>query len=345
MGAKIISVAPQGTTNWTIIPGSDGKLGINSDTVDDTIFGQKFKSENPNLLSWTVSTGAKVKGVVGYTAVIKKTGSPIAFTGEAMSNTSGQTYRIDNTAKNIWDITTPVVVYDNGIDATTSVSSINFLFGEVTFDSAYTVTGPVTVDGASLPNSQICSITDFSLTQQAATNDTTDFCVSQSNNGHKTYEYGLKTVSISANGFHSASNTFVTSLTSRERVVIEINPDGNGLSSCRGFFKPTSYDQSGNVGDLEKISINYMLNVPDDNQKLSFPFAWEHSSTSTLNQAIRDSLDAWENDQSVEIRYLSDGTSGHQGTALVTDVSLKSDVKDLNSFTLNFQGTGSLATI
>lgn len=345
MGAKTISVAPSGTTNWTIIPGSDGKFSIKSDTVDDTIFGQQFKSEKPNLLSWDINTSAKVKGVVGYNAVIKKTGSPIAFTGEAMSNTTGQTYKIDNAAKNIWDIATPVVVYDVGTDVTASVTSINFLFGEVTFDAAYTVTGPITVDGASLPNSQLCSITDFSLTQQANMNDTTDFCTAQSNNGHKTYTPGLKTVSFSPNGFHAASNTFFTSIENRERVVIEINPDGSGLSSCRGFFIPTTKDQSGNVGDLEKISVTYMLNVPDDNQKLSVPFSWEHSSTSTLNQAIKDSLDAWSTDQSVEVRYLSDGASGYQGTAFVTDISLKGGVNELNVFSLNFQGSGGVTSI
>jgi len=343
--AKKIRIAPEGTTTWATLPGSSGDFGITAETLDDTIFGQEYKSEQPDILTWTISTNAIYKGFGGYQAVIKKTGSAQAFTTEAMSQEAGQIYRIDDATKEIWDVTAAITVFDNAVDQTAEVESIDYLYGRVTFKNTYTVTGPVTVTGSSLPSTQICSMNTFTLSQQAETNDVTDLCVAQSNGGFRQYETGLRSVSLELSGFYKLSNDFLNTLKARELVIIELNPDGNDKSKGRGFFKPTANSQSGNVGATEEESITYTLNVPDKDDRLSYPFSWDHVIDTTLNTAVQTLLTAWQQGDGIEVRYLEDGVTGKQGSAIPTDLSLSGGLGSLSQFTVNLQGSGGITVI
>lgn len=87
--------------------------------------------------------------ILGYTAVasIHRIGSSTAATGNSLSLVGGRTYRTAITPREIWDVSQAVTIYDNGSPvASSNIESIDFLFGQVTFASSYTVTGPVTAD-------------------------------------------------------------------------------------------------------------------------------------------------------------------------------------------------------
>lgn len=342
--AKKIRIAPDGTTTWATLPGNSGDFGVSVETLDDTVFGHAFKSEQPDIISWTVSANAIYKGFGGYQAVIKKTGSAVAFTTEAASQDTGQIYQIDDTAKRIWDVATTFVVFDGGVDQTAEVESIDYLYGKVTFKDTYTVTGAITITGASVPSTQICSMNTFTLSQQAETNDVTDLCIAQSNGGFRQYDVGLRSVSLELSGFYKASNAFLDALKARATVIIELNPDGNSKSLVRGFFKPTAGSQSGNVGATEEESITYMLNVPD-NDLLASPLSWDHAADTTLNTAVQTLLSAWHAGNGVEVRYLEDGATGKQGSAIPTDLSLSGGLGALSQFTVNLQGSGGITAV
>jgi hypothetical protein len=184
----------------------------------------------------------------------------------------------------------------------------------------------------------------FTLTQQADATDNTDLCLAQSNGGYRQYQMGLKSVSLSMQGFYRAASGFLDILTSGEPLMIEVNPDGAGRSTARGFFIAKSDKESGKVGAIEEESVDFDLYVPD-NPIMLRPFGWVHSSTTTLNTAVQTLLSAWENGVLVEARYLEDGTTGKQGSAVPTNLSLSGGLGSLNEFTVQLQGSGSITVI
>ncbi len=105
-----------------------------------------YKTYLAGLKQWGLSVSGKLSSNAGYLATVKKGGTPTSTTAEACTLVSGKTYQINDTAKRVWDESVAPVVYDGGVDHTSDVDSIDYLYGKVTFDSGYTVTGAVTVD-------------------------------------------------------------------------------------------------------------------------------------------------------------------------------------------------------
>lgn len=347
MATKAIRIAPYSTTNWVTLPGNTGELTRERDSLDDTVFGKSYMSKIPDIAKWNINAQAFYKGFAGYKAVIKKTsGSATAMTDEATTNVSGKIYRITASAKRLMDPATAVVVEDGGtpVDAE-DILRIDYLDGTVEFQSGYTVGGSVTITGAYLTATQICTMNQFTLTQTADAVDKTNMCNVQTNGGFREYEVGLKTVSLDLSGFFDATPDFHSALIAADTVLIDISPNGapSAGSFCRGIFKPVSDSQSGKVGALEEESVKYELYVPDIDL-MEAPFKWYHVS-STLNTAVRTLLDAWQDGDLVEVQYLYDGTNGWSGEGVPTDVSLKGGIGNLNEFTANIQGSGGLTDV
>lgn len=313
--------------------------------VDDTVFGQNFKSEFPDIAMWNVNANAIYKGYSGYAVVIKKTGTSTLMTAEPCSLVSGKTYQVTSATKRLFDQSAATMnVFDNGVNQNANVLSIDYQWGRVTFASGYTVTGPVTITTNYFPLSQICSMNKYSLTQSAEAVDNTDLCVAQANSGLRQYAIGLKTVGLELSGFYTTAAANRAALLARSRVVIEINPDGAGLSVARGWFTLKSAKQSGKVGALEDETLQYSLFVPDKTLQVS-PFSWQHAAGTTLNTAIQTALNAWQNDAVVECRYLPDGVAGIQGSLIPTNVSLQGGLGQLNEFSFQGRGTGAITTV
>jgi hypothetical protein len=344
MAAKKVRIAPATTTNWVTLPGNTADFQADADMLDDTIFGYPYKSMQPDILKWQVSANAIYKGYAGYQAVIKKTGVSTVMTGEPMSQVAGQVYQVTDATKRLLDIATTVVVKDNNVDHTANVDNIDFLFGRVTFTTGYVVTGPVTITGAYLPSSQICAMNKYTLTQQAEHVDLTDLCVAQTNGGYRQFQMGLKTVALQLSGFYRASSGFLDLLKNRSHFLIEINPDGVGKSVARGFFVAKSDKESGKVGNPEDENVDFDLYVPD-NGLLATPFSWVHDPTSTLNTAVQTLLTAWQLGSLVECRYLEDGVTGKQGSAVPTNLSMSGGLGALNEFTVQLQGSGAITAV
>ena len=83
----------------------------------------------------------------GWNTTIKVGGTPTAVTGEACTNTTGNTYQINNTAKRVWDPSVVPIAYDGGVPA--AILSADYLLGTVTL--AATPGGAVTVDVTYIP--------------------------------------------------------------------------------------------------------------------------------------------------------------------------------------------------
>lgn len=341
MGVKAISISAD-NIGFFGLPGSQGDLNRTAAQADDTIFGQAYKSVFPAIINWTVNANAVYKGFAGYQATVKQVGSSTAMTAEACTLISGKQYQITAAAHQIMDRSAVPTVYDNGIDHTADVDTIDFLFGLINFKSSYTVTGPVTVTGKYFPTASLGSIQGFTLNMTTAPIDTTDYATAQSNGGYSTYIPGLQSVSLDLPGVYHLSNGMAALLQSRAEVIIEISPDGGGLSKCRGFFRPVDDKQSGNVGALEQETVTFSLSVPvqASGPAVAIPFGWVHANNSPIPPAVKIALDAWSNATLPYIKYLNDGVNGMKGQCVITSMTLTSSMTGVNTFQVNAQGSG-----
>ncbi len=336
--AKRVEVSADGTTFYTL-PGHSGTFNDDGGQITDTIFGQTFTSTQPGLITWTCNANAFYKGFAGYVASVKSSGTPVLESAAAMTLVSGKTYKISDATKNVWDYTQGIVVkHNSGVTVSAANYTVDWLFGRVTFISTFSVIGSVTVDVHYMPITEVTKASSFTLTQTAATIDHTDYAIAHSNNGYRVFEPGLRTISLQLGGFYDSSDHVWTILEGRSAVVIEINPDGSGLSLARGVFKLVTRQQSGDVGALEQQTRTFNLAVPEN---VDIVFNWQHDPSTTLSMAIRVLLDAYINQTLPYLRYMPDGFDNivFSGQAVITDVSLSSSLDAMNEFTANFQGS------
>lgn len=344
MAAKLVQLRRVGDSTWNTVPGNDASLDHSHNELDDTLFGQDFSSSETGLTEWSLSSNAMYRGFAGYVATIKKTGSATSFTGESMTQVgTSQTYRIDDSSKDVWDWTVATTIYDNGTEvADADIDYIDYIFGQVVFDSGYTVTGPVTADGSFLALDAFGKAQSFDITQSADTTDTTDLATAQANGGYMTMRPTLLTADVSMTAFYDVANGFDDLFDNRTVFLLEFNPDGSNESRARGIFKVNEDSLSGDVGGDEEESVSFVLAVPND---VARPYGWEHDSATTLSEAVQIALDAWADKEEIEARYLPDGSVGKMGNVIVTDVSLSGGVDSMNTFDLTLQGTGALSDV
>lgn len=350
--AKTIKVSDDSFSTLFLLPGGTGELTADGAVIDDTIFGQTFQSGESGIISLGISANALYKGFAGYVLDIKKQGTSTTMTTEAMTLVAGKTYRIDDAVKEIWDRTVALTIFDNAVDKTAEVLNVDILFGQVTFKSSYSVTGPVTISGKYLPTVVAGKANSITLTQTAEVIDTTDFPTAQSNGGYKTVDPGLRSVSIQTDNIYDLSSGFLGNLTDRDELILEVNPDGNNKSRARGIFRATAHGQSGDVGQLEDETVTFNLNVPVNaigtgpiDLPIATPFVWDHAADTTLSVAIQKVLTAWQDETKLGVEYLSDGTNGSRITAVVTDVSLTSGLDAMNEFAAEFAADGAATAV
>lgn len=345
MAAKIVEIADVASGSlFNTLPGNTADLNRDGTQIDDTIFGQIFTSSQPGLINWGVTANALYRGFAGYVADIRRSGASTSFTAEAMTLVSGNTYKMTDVTKNLWDRNVALVFHDGTsggpVIPEANVQEVNHLLGQVTFAGAETA--PITVDGSFLPLTTFAKANAFTLTQTADTIDVTAFEDAQANSGFNLFEQTLLTASLELSGFYRVANNFNQLLIDRAELVIELNPDGSQLSFARGFFKAVTDNQTGDNAGTETETVTFNLTVPEGD-KFAAPFQWSHDPTSTLSVAIQELLDSWAAQQEVQIQYLPDGVAGFAGNGIVTDISLTGGVDVMNEFSVSLQGTGPIA--
>lgn len=261
------------------------------------------------------------------------------MTGEATTLVSGKTYQVTAAARRLLDFNTPLVVKDNAVDHTADVISVDYLNGTVTFASAYTVVGPVTIDGKYVPTVVIAGGRTTSLTQTAAEIDLTTYETAQANDGWRIFKQGLKTVQMEVGGVFAEANQHIQKLATRGMIVVDVSPDNSTDTIFRGFFKRTQHSQQGEVGALEENTLNLTLFVPSGDL-LERAFSWYFTGSTKLPIAVRKVLAAWQTGVPLKIQYLPDGTTGISGDAIVTECSMSNSFENQNEFSLSFRGSG-----
>lgn len=351
MGAKVIRVSDDSGATWKTLPGATGSFDGDNETQDDTIFGNSYRSQEVGLLTWQMGANAFYKGFAGYLAEIYEPGTSTAFTDEAMALESGLIYAISDGTKDLWNRSVAIAVEDNAIAvADADIEWIDYLFGRIKFVTGYSVTGPITVSGEYYPKTQLGKANSYSLSMQAETKDTSDYATVQGNGGYRTFEPGLRTVELELGGIFDAAVDALGKLTGRSEIMVVIDPAGDGKSTARGFFKPSSISDSGDVGAVEEESISFTLTVPDEDTML-YPFGWQHASDTTLSEAVRILIAAFQDETLIDAQYLPEGTTGNtpldgkEGSVVVTNVSLSGALDAMNTFDVELTGSGAVTEV
>jgi hypothetical protein len=347
MAAKVINLSDDAGATWYALPGSEGSFQSEAEQIDDTILGQTYQSNEVGLVSWSVSSNGIFKGFAGYLAEIKKAGTPTLMTDEPTSLVTGKTYQIDDVSRRAIDRTGTIVVEDNSSPvAASNIESMDYLFGRVTFVSGYSVVGSVTITADYMPLTSLGKANTYNLTMTAEAIDESTFDTAQANSGTRNFIPGLRTVALELGGIYDSTEDSRADLIARNELIIDIDPEGNGATVARGFFKLATASQAGAVGALEEETLNFTLTVPieETNDAVEFPFSWEFTN-STLQNSIQIAITAWLNElDTYEVQYLPNGATGQspldgvEGTVVFTDISLSGGLSNMNVFTVEMQG-------
>lgn len=349
--AKRIDISPDGTA-WHLLPGASGEITREGTVIEDTVFGQTYRSGLTGPITWSISADAVYKGFAGYVARLMRTGTSTAMTNEPCALVGGRTFRITATARRLVDRNVAYTVFDGATNVTAQVERFNFLLGEFTFRSTYTVVGAITITGNFLPLVSLARFREYTLTMTSDPIPNSDMPALQANAGWHLFLPGLKTVNIELPSVFSVVDNWAAQLALRNEFVIEINPDGTGFSGsfARGFFRLMNARQSGNIGALEEESIRFELNVPfltgtATTPFLETPFTWFHAAGSPIPLAIRTALDRWLADLPVHMRYLHNGVAGWRGEGVITNLSLTGGMEAANRFAVTAQMSGAPVTV
>lgn len=351
--AKVVQISNDGGSTWDNLPGSQASFNVAGEPIDDTILGQTYSSSEIGLLGWGVSSDGIWKGFAGYVAQLLKSGAATVADGEAFTLVSGKTYSIDAAAREIWDRTDTVTVWDGVTDVTDEVESIDYLFGRITFKSTYTVIGAITADISYFTPVAIGKANSYTLTMSAEEIDESDFATVQANTGYRVFTPGLRTVNLELGGIFDATEALAADVQARTELIIEVDPAGDGSSIARGYFKAVDTGQSGSVGGLEEESVNFALTVPDETVGpiVELPFNWRHTNT-TMNAAIQSAIASWLGElNTYDVRYLPQGAitqsplDGKEGDIMFTDISLSGGLDTMNVFNIELRGTGAVTTV
>ena len=193
-----------------------------------------------------------MSATAGYLAKVRKSGVSTSFTGEATVNTSGNVWRITDTVKRVWDRATVPTFFDDSVAIDVAdISSIDYLFGEVTFTGVKV--GPITVTGSYMPMSLVAGAKSVTLDRASVIHDSTDF----SNAGAHEKITGMKDASSSMSKWFDIGYVFSDILSARETVMIEITPDDTHI--YRGWFIPESVGLSLDITALLEESVSFQL--------------------------------------------------------------------------------------
>ena len=342
MSAKIFEVSLDGI-NYAVLPGNDASVDLEGEDLDTTMFGAGFNSSITGIISHSFSANAMFRETAGYNARIRKTGDPVAFTGEATTENNGW-YEITDRTKSVFDYTSGITVKDgSSAVADNNIEEIDYLHGRVKFVSSYTPTGAITIDGDYLPVSTFGCFNSFDLTQTSETIETGCFETVGSNGGYQTYKPTLRDVSIGAEGFYQTSSDFAQILQNRERFIIELDIEGDGQNLARGYFRIGTDGYSGGPGGDETESVSFSLFVPEGVR----PFSWRFGATSKAPLGLRHVINAWESKSNIYYRYFPEGrdAKGLEGEAVITDCSISTAIDSLAEATVSGQGTGAFTIL
>lgn len=127
---------------------------------------------------------------VGYNGKVETPGAAVSASALPTTNTTGNSYQINDAAKRALDPTQAVTVYDGGVAVAAANVTVDFLFGVVTLSAP--PGGAVTVDAYYLPLLELAQVRGFDL--ECSVN-LQDFTHMHATDAHRKRMMGIKDAS------------------------------------------------------------------------------------------------------------------------------------------------------
>jgi len=216
--------------------------------------------------------------LAGKGASVYLTGAATSFSTEAASVVSGKTYAIDDTAKEIFDPATAVVVWDDGspVDAA-DIEDINMLHGQVTFDSGYTVAGSVTFNsGKYLPRTEITTAKGGSVSVRRGRPDTSTLNTSARQRTGTTIDASgsLETFDPDLGTAVGGGKTLLELLDDDQTFVVEFNPGSGSVLRCRARMAREEMTTGTGEDDVAMGMLEWEMDAATSQEGYQMGIAW-----------------------------------------------------------------------
>lgn len=336
---KNVNISTDNAT-WKILPVNSVSINTNSGLQDNTNLSNNagFRSRIYGINDFSVSLEGDFVPYTTYQFDIKTSGTSTAFATEAMTNTVGDTWQIDDTAKRIFDRDASFTFYDNAIAIPAGdIQSIDYLNGTVTFTA--TKTGPITSDGNYIPVAQTLCVSEGSFTLTQDLQESQNIKTVNLDGGFKSRTPKLRDFSISTTSFNDLNKTFFDKLKAGETVVVEISlgsaPD---TQIVRAWCVIESVNTSGGVDDLENLEVSFQL----EGDALS-SVSWVYPG-SGFNEGLQILTNQFFFGGDIYIQELPEGitANGRSGKVELESFTVNFDINGKVTFSSSLQGDGEL---
>ena len=200
--------------------------------------------------------------IPGYNVGIFVSGTSTAVTAETFTNTTGNTWQIDTSSKQVWDPTASVTFKDNGVAiSTVDILSIDYMFGTVTFTGSKT--GPITADLNYIPLLSIAGGYEVTMTCTNTDLDNTEF----GSNGTKSVTLGLSSMSGSFSVWANPADDLDPGAGTRKLgvafkaqtlLLFSFTPNLSASGAIRTWGYMTKLEPKAGVADLAGYSVDFV---------------------------------------------------------------------------------------
>lgn len=198
----------------------------------------------------------------GFLAVVKTAGTSTATTAEPTTDGGAHTaYQITNTAKRVLDPAVAVVVYKDAVEQASSLYTLDYLTGTVTFATPLAAEAVVTITANYLPLLTVATARDVSFSSTRERIDVTPYQTSQ----YRVFKAGmlgvegtLGLVEFGEVDHDSGAGTvkFTTLLDGFSPVFLEIAPATTG-NRMRLWAVLTKGDHKTPMGGVAELNVGF----------------------------------------------------------------------------------------
>lgn len=311
------------TKNWKRLSVNNYDFSLDAETIEDTIFGHRYRSSTKGLVSWGSNLNIIMKGNVGYTTTLNRNKSKSSFS-EILTRVNSTTYSSNNLVYIFSTVAVDGVLLDESEYVAKPLAS------KIVFNNPLPESATVTVTGENYHFETIGSITSFTLSQETNLIDKTRLGRSGLVKYFREYSQGIKTVSFSCTMIDTEED-WDTIIQDREPFVIEID---FGSMKTRGIFKLRSFSRSADVGDVgtvQETSLDFTLYAPDMNDN---SFTWFYTDNSNINTL----MSVWESNKNSYIRYVDKEIL--EGKVIPSSINISGSLSSMVELDVVFRGTG-----
>lgn len=190
-------------------------------------------------------------GTAGKKALVKVSGTAVAFSSEATTSADGKTYQISSTTIQgvPWHPTTTLTVNATS-GAAGDAYSVYRLNGTVVFNTSATRT--ITISGDYLPVSNAAEAHEFDVSLAADNLDDSAF-----QDTYRSRVRGIKDVTGSFTA-HYVDQTYIDVLTSSSEVVVfEMHDSTSGTFALRSWARLSGYENAASIDELLQETVNF----------------------------------------------------------------------------------------